>query len=79
MPDGKPIDGVEGLQQAILAREDLFLGCLSSKLLTYALGRELGLSDQPTVKPAIADLKRNRYTVRSLIKFIVTSEPFESK
>ena len=79
MPDGRPINGVEGLQQAILAREDLFLGCLSSKLLTYALGRELGLADQPTVKQAIAELKRNGYTLRSLIKFIVTSEPFEIK
>ena len=79
MPDGKPINGVEGLQEAILAREDLFLGCLSSKLLTYALGRELGLADQPTVKQAIAELKRNGYTLRSLIKFIVTSESFEIK
>ncbi len=79
MPDGTAIDGVEGLQKALLAQEDLFLGCLSSKLITYALGRELGLADQPTVKAAIADLKRNKYMLRSLIKFIVTSEPFETK
>jgi Protein of unknown function (DUF1592)/Protein of unknown function (DUF1588)/Protein of unknown function (DUF1587)/Protein of unknown function (DUF1585)/Protein of unknown function (DUF1595)/Cytochrome C oxidase, cbb3-type, subunit III len=79
MPDGRPINGVEGLQQAILAKEDLFLGCLSSKLFTYALGRELGLADQSTVKKAIAELKHNGYTLRSLIKFIVTSEHFEIK
>jgi hypothetical protein len=79
MPDGKPIRGVEGLQDAILAQEDLFLSCLSSKLLTYALGRELGLSDQPNVKAAVDALKRNQYTIRSLIHFIVESEPFASK
>jgi hypothetical protein len=47
MPDGTPIVGVAGLQKALLAQEDLFLRCLASKLLTYALGREMGLADQP--------------------------------
>jgi hypothetical protein len=48
-------------------------------MFTYALGRELGLSDQPTVAAAVASMKKNKYTLRSLIKFIVTSELFENK
>ena len=76
MPDGTEINGVVGLQKAMLAKEDLFLGALSSKLLTYACGRELGLADQPTVKGAVADLKSNQYSLRSLLKFIVCSDPF---
>ncbi len=79
LPDGTRLVGVEGLQKAILEREDLFLGCLASKMFTYALGRELGLSDQPTVAAAVASMKKNKYTLRSLIKFIVTSELFENK
>jgi hypothetical protein len=67
------------LQQAMLAREDQFLGTLAAKLFTYACGRELGLADQPTLKAAVADMKRNRYTVKSLLKFIVVSEPFQTK
>jgi hypothetical protein len=79
MPDGTAIDGLSGLQQAMLAREDQFLGTLAAKLFTYACGRELGLADQPTIKAAVADMKRNRYTVKSLLKFIVVSEPFQTK
>ena len=79
MPDGTEIDGVAGLQKAMLAKEDLFLSALTNKLLTYACGRELGLADQPTVKGAVADLKSNQYSLRSLLKFIVCSEPFSVK
>lgn len=79
MPDGTVIDGVRGLQQAMLANEDQFLGALATKLLTYACGRELGLADQPTVKAAVVHLKQNRYTIRSLLEFIVASEPFSTK
>jgi hypothetical protein len=79
MPDGTVINGVAGLQRAMLAREDLFLGALSAKLMTYALGREIGLADQPAVKSAVADMQRNGYTLRSLVKHIVASETFETK
>ena len=79
MLDGTAIDGVEGLQQAMLAQEDLFLGCLASKMMTYAYGRELGLADQPSVKTAVAYVKKNGYSLRSLLKFIVASEPFVVK
>jgi hypothetical protein len=79
MPDGTPINGVSGLQQALMAKEDLFLGSLANRMLTYACGREIGLADQPTIKLAVAEMKKNRYSVRSLLKFIVASEPFETK
>ena len=79
MPDGTKIDGVAGLQAAMQAKEDLFLSCLASKLMTYAYGRELGLADQPIVKSAVAKMKQNGYTLRSLIQSIVASEPFTTK
>jgi hypothetical protein len=79
MIDGTKIVGVGGLQDAMLKQEDLFLACLASKVLTYALGRELGLADQPTVRAAVAHMKQNGRTVRSLLKFVATSEPFETK
>jgi len=79
MIDGTKIVGVEGLQDAMLKQEDLFLSCLASKVLTYALGRELGLADQVTVKAAVAHMKQNGRTLKSLIRFVATSEPFETK
>lgn len=79
MPDGTQITGVAGLQEAMLAREDLFLGALSSKMLTYACGREMGLADQPTIRAAVEHMKQNQYTVRSLVKFIINSEAFTTR
>ncbi len=79
MPDGTEFTGVAGLQDQLLAKEDLFLRCLASKLFTYALGREMGYSDKPHLDAAVAHLKENKYTLRSLIHFIVTSEPFLTK
>ncbi|WP_227254615.1 DUF1592 domain-containing protein [Frigoriglobus tundricola] len=79
MPDGTKIVGVAGLQAALLKQEDQFLQCLAAKFLTYALGRELGLADQPTVKAAAAHMKQNGRTLKSLIRFVATSEPFETK
>ena len=79
MPDGTHIDGVRGLQDALLAREELFLKCLAGKVMTYALGRELGLADQSTVTAAVTHMKQNRRTLRSLIHFVVTSESFQEQ
>ena len=79
MIDGTKITGAPGLQAALLKNEDLFLNCLAAKMLTYALGRELGLADQPTVKKAVASMKDNGRTVKSLLRFIAASDEFGSK
>jgi hypothetical protein len=78
LPDGTKITGVSSLQDALVAREDLFLKCLASKMLTYALGRELGLADQKTVTNAVQDMKANRRTLRSLIHAVVNSPQFKT-
>ena len=79
MLDGTEIDGVAGLQAALVAREELFLGCLASKMMTYALGRELGIADQPTVKAATKHIQSHQYRLSSLIEFIVQSDAFGRK
>lgn len=79
MPDGTKFTGVTGLQDQLLEKEDLFLRCLASKLFTYALGREMGYSDKATLDSAVAHLKANNDTLRSLIHFIATSQTFLSK
>jgi hypothetical protein len=79
MPDGTQIEGVRGLQVALLMREELFLKCLAGKVMTYALGRELGLGDQPTITAAVTHMKQQRRTLRSLIYFVVTSDSFQER
>ncbi|MEZ6055320.1 MAG: DUF1592 domain-containing protein [Planctomycetaceae bacterium] len=79
MLDGTEFVGVTGLQEVMLKQEDLFLRCLTEKLLTYALGRELGHADRPTTDQAVQHLKEHNKTLHSLIEFIVLSEPFLTK
>ena len=79
MPDGTKIVGVTGLQDAMLKQDDLYLKSLSTQLTTYALGRELGLADQPMIDGAVVAMKENGTTVRSLIKAIVASDAFAAK
>ncbi|HBJ36496.1 MAG TPA: hypothetical protein DDZ51_17440, partial [Planctomycetaceae bacterium] len=81
MPDGKPIDGVAGLKQAILQRKTMFLTSVAEKLYTYALGREVGYADQGMIRQTVAkiDSDPSQRTLRSLIHHIVTSESFEMR
>lgn len=79
MPDGTAIKGVQGLQAQLLKKEDLFLNALAHQLTTYALGRELGFADQASVRDSVAAMKRQKYTLRSLLQSIVTSPAFQTK
>jgi hypothetical protein len=79
LPDGRRLDGVESLQAILLADEDRFLACLTEKMMIYGLGRGLEASDRPLRDKLVAEMKADRYTLRSLIKGIVTSEAFLRK
>lgn len=79
MIDGTRITGVRGLQEAMIRQEDLFFQCLASKLFTYALGREMGLADQPALKTAQTEMKNDGRTLRALIRQVVVSEAFGTK
>lgn len=79
LPDGTEIEGAGGLQRALIERKELFLKCLAGKMLTYALGRELGVADNQHVSAAVEAMEQNDETLRSLIQFIAHSEPFQTK
>ncbi|MDA0285412.1 MAG: DUF1592 domain-containing protein, partial [Planctomycetota bacterium] len=79
MLDGTEFVGVDGLQRVLEQKQELFLNCLAGKLYTYALGRELGVADTLHVKAAVDHVRKNDQTLRTLISFIATSEPFRSK
>jgi hypothetical protein len=79
LPDGTEVDGIGSLQDALVKHEDLFLKCITVKMLTYAIGRELGVADAPFVAEAVMKMKENNHTLRSLIHYIATSKPFLTK
>jgi hypothetical protein len=77
LPDGAQIEGLPGLRNYLLqSRRADFVRQFCRKLLGYAIGRELQLSDQPLVNEMIAGLAANDFRVSAAIKAIVSSNQF---
>ena len=73
---GESAHGVAGLEQALLARPELFVGTLTRKLLTFALGRGVEYYDAPAVRKILRDAKPRGYRFSDLVLGIVKSVPF---
>ena len=58
---------------------DQFVGTLTEKLLTYALGRGLEYYDMPAVRTIVRESARHDHRFSSLILGIVKSTPFQMK
>jgi hypothetical protein len=79
-PGGSEGSGVDGLRAYIHAhRQADFLDNLCRKLLAYALGRSLILSDEITVRDMRAKLAANGQRFGSFVESIVTSPQFLNK
>ncbi len=74
--DGAKFTGVEGLEDALLKRPELFVATLSEKLLTYALGRGVDYHDAPAIRRIVRDARADNYRFRALVMGIVKSPSF---
>ncbi len=78
LPNGDSFSGPQGLKQYLLAHPDRFVNGVVSRLLTYALGRELDNRDQPTVREIMRQAAP-QYRAQDLILAIVNSAPFRMR
>ncbi len=79
-PDGSAGAGVDGLLSYIhQRRQSDFVHNLSSKLLSYALGRGIMLSDDRTLQTIEDGLAAHDYRFSALVDAIVTSPQFLQK
>jgi hypothetical protein len=77
---GGDYSGVEGLREYVrLKRQEDFLNTLCRKLLSYALGRGLLASDEPTLELMRKRLATSDYRIGTLIDTIVTSRQFRTR
>jgi hypothetical protein len=79
LPDGSTFADVHGLEQALLNRPEIFVGTLSEKLLTYALGRGVESYDAPAIRAIVRDTRPQDFRLSSLILGIVKSTPFQKR
>ena len=79
LPGGESFQGPEGLRSVLIARRESFARCLAEKLLTYALGRGLGLADRCFVDEIVRKLEQGGDRFSSLVAAIVESPPFQNR
>jgi hypothetical protein len=77
LPDGAEIDGIEGLRRHLLEdRRDAFVRQFCRKLLGYALGRGVQLSDEPLIDEMKRQLDDHGGRVSAAIETILRSPQF---
>lgn len=75
--DGTEIEGLTGLRNYLVhQRRDVFLRQFCRKLLGYALGRSIQLSDEPLLTEMRANLTAQGYRVSVAVDTIVQSRQF---
>ncbi|MCA9056116.1 MAG: DUF1592 domain-containing protein, partial [Planctomycetaceae bacterium] len=79
-PGGQAGAGIDGLRDYLTQhRQAEFVDNLCRKLLSYALGRTLLLSDEPLIAKMKERLQEDEYRFQSLIESIVVSPQFRTK
>ena len=75
--DGTRIAGLNGLREYLMtSRRHDVVRQFCRKLLGYALGREIMLSDEPLLGEMLRQLERNDYRFNTAVATIVSSRQF---
>jgi hypothetical protein len=78
MPDGTTFTGPADVKNWILEkRHDELVRQVASKMLAYALGRQLEYYDEPAIQKIVARLEADKFRFQTLLEAIVTSYPFQ--
>ncbi|WAS90221.1 DUF1592 domain-containing protein [Nannocystis punicea] len=77
LPDGRTFEGAAELAE-LYADSEVFVGCLTRKLFTYAAGRPLALYDADYLDEIAAAATAERHTLGELIDAIVHTPAFRS-
>jgi hypothetical protein len=76
MPDGSEVEGPADLRRSLLLRPGGFVQALTTKLMMYALGREIDPQDMPQVRAIVRAAAKDNYRFSSLVAGIVSSDAF---
>jgi hypothetical protein len=80
LPGGRTIEGIDGLRDYLSTdRRDDFVRQFCRKLLGYALGREVQLSDEPLLDDMQRGLEANDYRFRVAVETVVRSPQFRTR
>jgi hypothetical protein len=78
-PDGARFAGFDEFRNQLLAKPEVFVECLTAKLIAFATGGEAGVADGALVKEIAMRSKAKHHEFRELIHAVVQSELFTRK
>jgi hypothetical protein len=76
LPDGSKFIGVDGLEEGLLGRPELFARTVAEKLLIYGVGRGIEYQDAPAVRAIVSEAAASNYKLSDIIFGVVKSVPF---
>jgi hypothetical protein len=79
LPDGTRFDGPSELRALLDSRDEEFATTITTKLLTYALGRGVESYDLPAVRGVVRRSAPSGYRWSSIVLGIVESTPFQMR
>jgi hypothetical protein len=77
LPDGTTFNGPAEFRAALLAHRGEFIGTLTEKLLTYAIGRGLEYYDMPAVRAIVRQAAGDDFRWSAIVRGIIGSTPFQ--
>lgn len=77
LPGGKNYEDIVSFKQVLLSQEQLFVRALTSRLLSYAIGRPIEAEDRLEIDRIANQLCDQGYGFADLIKLIVCSPAFQ--
>ena len=77
LPGGDSFETVSEFRKLLVDRQDQFKRCLTEKLMTYALGRELEIGDRPSVDKILSELDDKKGGLHDLVRLVILSKPFQ--
>jgi hypothetical protein len=77
--DGTNVDGPAALRRALVVQREQFVRTVTSKMLTYAIGRGLEYYDAPAVRGIVRAAAADDYRWSSTIVALVKSAPFRMR
>ena len=69
-------DGIVDVKDWLVARKDRFLRVFAARLFVFAIGREPGPTDEPTLLAMIDAAEREGYRFGAVVEALCTSDPF---
>ena len=77
--DGTKVDGPASLRGALLTYQEQFVRTITSKLMTYGVGRATQYYDMPAVRAITRQAALQDYRFSSLVLGVVKSAPFQMR